>query len=164
MRPKIWGKKLMKIIWLVLIILVVGFSFPQIYGMKCYIVMSGSMSPDLPVGSAIYVREKNPAEIEKGEIITFTTEQGRTMITHRVEENNKEKQFFITKGDSNQCQDTKPVKWENLQGTVVFCIPFAGYVLNFMGSRMGKIAAIFFLLAFYLVTEIFEGQTKRRVK
>ena len=103
--------------------------------------------PDLPVGSAIYVKEKEPEKVEKGEIITFTTEQGRTMITHRVAENNKEKHFFVTKGDSNQYQDTKPVKWENLQGTVVFCIPFAGYVLNFTGSRTGKIAAVFFLFA-----------------
>ena len=151
MRLKIWGKGLLKIIWVIFVILLVGLSFPQIYGMKCYSVMSGSMSPDLPVGSAIYVKEKEPEKVEKGEIITFTTEQGRTMITHRVAENNKEKHFFVTKG-------------ENLQGTVVFCIPFAGYVLNFTGSRTGKIAAVFFLFAIYLATEIFEGQTKRRVR
>ena len=154
MRLKIWGKGLLKIIWAIFVILLVGLSFPQIYGMKCYSVMSGSMSPDLPVGSAIYVKEKEPEKVEKG----------RTMITHRVAENNKEKHFFVTKGDSNQYQDTKPVKWENLQGTVVFCIPFAGYVLNFTGSRTGKIAAVFFLFAIYLATEIFEGQTKRRVR
>ena len=97
MRLKIWGKGLLKIIWAIIAILLVGLSFPQIYGMKCYSVMSGSMSPDLPVGSAIYVKEKEPEKVEKGEIITFTTEQGRTMITHRVAENNKEKHFFVTK-------------------------------------------------------------------
>ena len=58
MRLKIWGKGLLKIIWAIFAILLVGLSFPQIYGMKCYSVMSGSMSPDLPVGSAIYVKEK----------------------------------------------------------------------------------------------------------
>ena len=63
MRLKIWGKGLLKIIWVIFVILLVGLSFPQIYGMKCYSVMSGSMSPDLPVGSAIYVKEKEP---EKG--------------------------------------------------------------------------------------------------
>ena len=73
MRLKIWGKGLLKIIWVIFAILLVGFSFPQIYGMKCYSVMSGSMSPDLPVGSAIYVKEKEPEKVEKGEIITFTT-------------------------------------------------------------------------------------------
>ena len=84
MRLKIWGKGLLKIIWVIFVILLVGLSFPQIYGMKCYSVMSGSMSPDLPVGSAIYVKEKEPEKVEKGEIITFTTEQGRTMITHQM--------------------------------------------------------------------------------
>lgn len=57
MRLKIWGKGLLKIIWVIFVILLVGLSFPQIYGMKCYSVMSGSWSPDLPVGSAIYVRK-----------------------------------------------------------------------------------------------------------
>ena len=49
MRLKIWGKGLLKIIWVIFVILLVGLSFPQIYGMKCYSVMSGSMSPDLEV-------------------------------------------------------------------------------------------------------------------
>lgn len=97
MRLKIWGKGLLKIIWVIFVILLVGLSFPQIYGMKCYSVMSGSMSPDLPVGSAIYVKEKEPEKVEKGEIITFTTEQGRTMITHRVAENINGKAFFCNK-------------------------------------------------------------------
>ena len=82
------------------------------------------------------------------------------MITHRVAENNKEKHFFVTKGDSNQYQDTKPVKWENLQGTVVFCIPFAGYVLNFTGSRTGKIAAVFSCLQFIWQQKFLKGRQK----
>ena len=32
MRLKIWGKGLLKIIWVIFVILLVGLSFPQIYG------------------------------------------------------------------------------------------------------------------------------------
>ena len=77
MRLKIWGKGLLKIIWVIFVILLVGLSFPQIYGMKCYSVMSGSMSPDLPVGSAIYVKEKEPER-----------KRGDHYIYHRTRENN----------------------------------------------------------------------------
>lgn len=76
MRLKIWGKGLLKIIWVIFVILLVGLSFPQIYGMKCYSVMSGSMSPDLPVGSAIYVKEKEPEKVEKGEILHLPQNKG----------------------------------------------------------------------------------------
>ena len=79
MRLKIWGKGLLKIIWVIFVILLVGLSFPQIYGMKCYSVMSGSMSPDLPVGSAIYVKEKEPEKSRK---------RGDHYIYHRTRENN----------------------------------------------------------------------------
>ena len=158
MRLKIWGKGLLKIIWVIFVILLVGLSFPQIYGMKCYSVMSGSMSPDLPVGSAIYVKEKEPEKVEKGEIITFTTEQGRTMITHRVAENNKEKHFFVTKGDSNQYQDTKPVKWENLQGTVVFCMPVMCITLQ--EAERVKLRQSFSCLQFIWQQKFLKGRQK----
>lgn len=79
MRLKIWGKGLLKIIWVIFVILLVGLSFPQIYGMKCYSVMSGSMSPDLPVGSAIYVKEKGAGKSRK---------RGDHYIYHGTRENN----------------------------------------------------------------------------
>lgn len=120
------------------------------------------MSPALPVGSAVYVREKPPRKIKAGEIITFTG--GSTVITHRVIENDKGQQLFVTKGDANGQPDLKPVKWENVKGTVAFCIPYAGYVRLFLGTWKGKAAVLFFFLAFFLGMNIFEGVKKRSVK
>lgn len=51
--------------------MLICFCYPQILKMRCYTVVSGSMSPALPVGAAVYVKEKQPREIKKGEIITF---------------------------------------------------------------------------------------------
>ena len=151
-------KMLGNLIILVMVVLLMGISFPQLYGMKCYAVVSGSMSPALKVGSAVYIKKKMPAQIKKGEIITFVTDNGGARITHRVMENNKEKQFFITKGDANDNQDIQPVKWENLCGTVVFSVPYAGYILKFLGNGKGKGTVLLFLLAFFLYTEISGGE------
>lgn len=153
--------KLGKFTLLLALVTLLTLFVPQLLGMKCYSVVSGSMTPSLPVGSAVYISADSPEQIQEGEIITYCTDQGKTMITHRVVENNREKQVFITKGDANNSSDPRPVKWENLQGKAVFCIPFAGYVLQFLGSRNGKLAAALFLLAGYLATEIFEGKTKK---
>lgn len=118
--------------------------------------------PALPVGSAVYIKKKAPEAIEKGEVITFTADKGETMITHRVVENNKEKQFFITKGDANDSQDIQPVKWKNVCGTVIFYVPFAGYILKFLGSGRGKAAVLFFLLAFSFCTEMSGGEAIKK--
>lgn len=70
------------------------------------------------------MKEKQPREIKKGEIITFF--EGETVITHRVMEIDENAQLFMTKGDANEKQDTQPVKWENVYGTVVFTVPYVG--------------------------------------
>lgn len=142
--------------------LLLSLSFPQLYGMKCYAVASGSMSPAFPVGSAVYIKKRSPEQVEKGDVITFKAENGKTMITHRVVENRKEKQFFITKGDANDSQDIQPVKWENLCGVVAFSIPFAGYMLKFLGSKKGKMAVLFFLVAFSFGMEMSGGETIKK--
>ena len=156
------GKSPVKIIgnliMLVTVVLLIGLSFPQLYGMEGYAVASGSMIPALGVGSAVYVKAKAPELVEQGEIITFTTDTGGVRITHRVVKNDKERQSFITKGDANESEDIQPVKWKNLCGTVVFSVPYAGYILKFLGSGNGKGAMLFFLLAISLCTEMSGGE------
>ena len=80
--------------------MLICFCYPQILKMRCYTVVSGSMSPALPVGAAVYVKEKQPREIKKGEIITFF--EGETVITHRVMEIDENAQLFMTKGDAKR--------------------------------------------------------------
>lgn len=38
-------------------------------------MLQRAMSPDLPVGSAIYVKEKEPEKVEKGRSLHLLTEQ-----------------------------------------------------------------------------------------
>lgn len=154
-------KQKLKQIFLAVFVCVLFFlCFPQILQMECYTVVSGSMSPALPVGTAIYVKKKPPQRIKQGEIITFTG--GNAVITHRVIENDQERQLFITKGDANAKPDAQPVKWKNVNGIVAFSIPYVGYVKMFLGTWNGKAAVLFFLLAFYQGINIFEGRKKER--
>jgi len=47
------------------------FFIPSIFGIKAYIVTSGSMEPELPVGSLIYVKSTDKEILEIGDSITF---------------------------------------------------------------------------------------------
>lgn len=53
------------------------FSVPKLFGYQIYNVLTQSMEPAMPVGSAIYVKRCDPQALEQGEIITFRLSQAR---------------------------------------------------------------------------------------
>ena len=73
---------------------------PRFMGYGIYHVVSGSMAPEIPVGSAIYVKAAEPETIAEEDIIAF--ESGEVVITHRVVQNKTVEGTFTTKGDANE--------------------------------------------------------------
>ena len=113
-------------------------------------------------GCRLCEREAAPGNKKRGDHHFF---EGETVITHRVMEIDENAQLFMTKGDANEKQDTQPVKWENVYGTVVFTVPYVGYVRLFLGTWNGKAAVLSCFLAFSLCMNIWEGvKAKRSVK
>ena len=102
------------------------------------------------------MKKVDPKNIKTGDVITFFLDSSEIRVTHRVVENNLEKQILITKGDANLKADQLPVKWEKVCGTVIMTVPFVGYILRFLGNWKGKAAALSFLAGLWLWTEIRE--------
>lgn len=59
----------------------VPMTLPRLLGYEVYVVVSGSMEPAIPVGSALYVESVPPEEVEVGDVIAFY-DRG-AVITHR---------------------------------------------------------------------------------
>ena len=115
---------------------------PGIFGYHMYHVLSGSMEPEMPVGSLIYVHEEKPEDIEEQDIIAFYSSLEESgIITHRVVKNNIVSGTFITKGDANDKEDPLPIPYDNFIGRVIKTVPYVGKVLTCMTSMYGKIAA-----------------------
>ncbi len=118
---------------------------PQVFGYQMYIVLSGSMEPELDTGSLVFVREADPQEIAVGDVITFRSpDDPEGLTTHRVvgiHENARLR--FTTRGDANEVNDPRPVGEENLVGRVSGSLPYVGYLLNFVQTREGLILLIF---------------------
>jgi signal peptidase I len=110
---------------------------PTLLGYRLYVVDSGSMTPTLPINSIIIVKEQEPQEIKKGDIITYYGYDNTTRVTHRVAEVQKDGAFFITKGDANKTADPNPLKGEKLIGKVVLNIPYIGSILRFLSTPLG---------------------------
>ena len=110
---------------------------PRMFGYDVYTVVSGSMEPAIPVGSAIFLERAMSEEIAVGDVIAFY--RGEAVITHRVTENHTVTGEFITKGDANQEEDMTPAAYESLIGRVALSVPSIGYILAACSGTAGKI-------------------------
>ena len=122
--------------WL-LILLAVSLILLSLFHIRFYIVMTGSMTPTIPVGSICVVNHNILFEdISAGDIISFQVGDS-TSVTHRAIRITNE--GIITKGDSNDIEDIAPVTAENYLGKTVFHIPKLGYVMLFLKGRVGRV-------------------------
>lgn len=159
---KIWDIATTAIVVLVVIfaVLLIGV---RLFGIQVYSVISGSMEPEYPVGSLIYVKEVDPSEIEVDDVITYVL-PSETPSTHRVVRIDEENQLFYTKGDANETEDGAPVHFKNLIGTPIFKIPYLGYVAYYIQHPPGMyiaIAAGAILLILVFLPDLFKKDKKK---
>ncbi len=127
-------------------VLLVAFAGVRLVGLTPYAVLSGSMEPEYPVGSLVYVKAVDPLDVEVGDAITFSLPSG-TLVTHQVYQIDAESRAFRTQGianiasDGSISPDAAPVPYENLVGKPVACIPYLGYINKFLTSPLGLVIA-----------------------
>lgn len=144
----------------------------RLFGVQVYSVISGSMEPEYPVGSLIYVKEVKPSEVQVGDVITFVL-SNKTPATHRVIGIDKDNQLFYTQGDANyQINDETgekvymedpPVHFNYLIGKPVFKIPVLGYIAYYIQHPPGMyiaIAAGAILLILVFLPDLFKKEKK----
>ncbi len=130
------------VLLVLVILLCIPVTLPRMMGYEIYAVVSGSMEPEMPVGSLVYVKGEEAAEIAEGEVIAFySSVDAGSVITHRVVENRVVSGEFITKGDANEKEDMLPVPYGNLIGRAVFTLPGAGVLSEMLASGPGRVAA-----------------------
>lgn len=117
---------------------------PRFLGCEAYNVVSGSMEPEIPVGSIIYVEPVEPVDVSEGDIIAF--QSGDSIISHRVTKNQQVEGQLITKGDANAQEDMQAVPYGALVGRVTRHYPMLGELLSLYASNVGKIYVLGFAL------------------
>lgn len=86
------------------LVLLVAFAGVRLVGLTPYAVLSGSMEPEYPVGSLVYVKAVDPLDVEVGDAITFSLPSG-TLVTHQVYQIDAESRAFRTQGIANIASD-----------------------------------------------------------
>lgn len=115
-------------------------TLPRLFGCGVYEVLTGSMAPAIPEGSAVLVKSCAPESVETGDVIMF--DRSGDVITHRVLENRRDEAVFITRGDANPAADFEPVAYGSLIGRVQYHVAAAGRVLAVISGTAGRIRLI----------------------
>lgn len=164
--------KIIKIILLIILVVIlynialVGISESNkleginFFGYKAYIITSESMKPTINIGDVIITKPCKEEELNADDIITFSKNNEITN-THRIIKIIDEdgKKSFITKGDNNELQDEKEVKFDEIQGKVILTIPKLGKIIEFMQNKI-VILVILLIILIILFISIINSEKK----
>ena len=166
MLPK-WLQRVWNITTTVIVVIVVLFAIllvgVRLFDVQVYSVISGSMEPEYPVGSLIYVKEVDPYEVEVGDVITYVLPNDMPS-THRVIDIDADNQHYYTKGDATAAADGSPVHFKNLIGKPIFKIPLLGYIAYYIQHPPGMYIAIALgaiLLILVFLPDLFKKDSKK---
>ncbi len=105
------------------------------------VVLTGSMEPELHVGSLLVIMPAEYDDIAIGDDITFVRDEELNLVTHRVIAKDDENMTITTKGIANNIPD-KPTIYENVLGKVRLSIPLIGYIGVWLSTPSGIIAVV----------------------
>lgn len=119
---------------------------PSFLGIKTYVIISGSMKPNIDIGDIVIVKEEKNLQI--GDVISYR--KGQSVITHRIvniTEENEEKKYR-TKGDNNNTEDSEIILNENIEGKVIKIVPKLGNLALLLKNKMTIIIILIVLYVF----------------
>lgn len=130
---------------------------PKLMGYEIYDIVSGSMEPEIPIGSVIYVKSAAPEDIQEGDVIAFRRgypqesgmdgmllEMEGAVVCHRVVRNQVVEGWFETKGDANEQADMNKIPYDDLIGRVTYHIPVLGSLMALLTGTVGKMYMVCF--------------------
>ena len=127
---------------------------PKLFGVEFRAVVTGSMTPEIPVGSLVIIVPTAADQIKIGDDISFIT-AGDKVVTHRVIRIDLENNEFITWGIANEPNAIDaPNKYENILGVVKLHIPVAGQIFSWLSTVHGKIITATIIIAIFIASTI----------
>ena len=122
-------------ICMVLALLTLLLVLPGLLGIHPLLVQSGSMEPEYPVGSMIYVKSTEGASLAEGDVATFYLPDEETLVTHRIIR-----------------VDGASTPFSMIVGTPILCIPNLGYLAGYLSSAAGKVGIILLVILVCLLS------------
>lgn len=126
---------------------------PMIFGYGTAVVLTGSMEPVIRQGDMVLVHKQ--LDYQTDDIVTYKENR---YITHRIVK--KTENGYITQGEANNTADSEIGK-SQVTGKVVWIIPKAGYVIDFLKSPVGMLVLVIGLLALIRIPDLYKKVKQR---
>lgn len=131
----------------------------DIFGFRCYIVLSDSMSAtDFDAGDLVLVKEVDPTTLKEGDIIAYQSQNSENYgatVTHKIRAKTTDANGnpgFITYGTTTGVDDETAVTYPFILGKYQTALPGVGTFFQFLKTPQGYIVCIlipFLLLILY---------------
>ena len=122
---------------------------PAAFHLERYVITGGSMAGTFDRGSVVFERTVPVADLQVGDVITYAPPDAAGvsgLVTHRIvriARDRRGRPVFRTKGDANAHPDPWQFRLDSpLQGTVVFSVPYVGYVVAALSIRAVRVLAL----------------------
>ena len=137
--------------------------YPDLFGYKSMIVLSGSMEPTIMKGDLIIVKKVNSDYLKAKDIIAFRNKD-KTITSHRIIKVDKidSKLYFKTKGDNNNTMDEDVVVAKDIEGIYVSRIPELGNFLMYIQTIQGFITVTMFLLLIFSIYYFISSKIEKK--
>lgn len=147
-------KKIIKILPNVLLIMLVAYivlmkicpeKINKLLGYQTFVILTDSMEPVIPTGSAVLVKNlKNNEEPKEGDIVSFRVDRlgEDAVFTHYYRGTEKEgdgSTRYLTQGATAERTDDYITHRQDIIGTYVFHIPYVGRIVLFLKSPFALI-------------------------
>ena len=134
----------------------------DIFGYSVLRVETGSMEPTLHVGDFIVIHKCDTANLKKGDIISYYSDQidiKDMLVTHRIESVGRDG-TYITRGDANPERDLLPVRSDQILGKYERKSGFYMWLGSFADTN--KLYLIFIMLPLICVS-VYELRTMIKI-
>lgn len=135
-----------------------------LFGRHLFSIQTGSMEPEIAVGSAALVQAREPVELAVGEVITYRLPNG-VAVTHRIIDvvDQDGEMAFRTKGDANRHPDAWLVPASAVIGSVDGSLPVLGFLIGLLALPIGVVTllslAASLITAMWLMDELAESSS-----
>ncbi len=135
---------------------------PDFMGYKPFIVLSGSMEPEIMTGDMVLVKKTDAGNLQKGDVISYKS--GEAVITHRIVDVTAEdgEVRYVTQGDANDSPDQTMVRPADVEGIYRRRIPGMGKAAMFMQTTTGMIIFVVCPLLLFIVWDIIRRKLEGR--
>ena len=135
---------------------------PDILGYKLLEILSGSMEPTIEEGSLILIKETPKDKINNGDIITFRYEGTNNIVTHRIVEVINNGEEFVTRGDANNTDDPRIIKYSEVEGVVKSSMSSVGKIISVISENI--VIIIGSIVVLIIGSSLFSRYRKSKVK